>query len=80
MLKMTGACHYHCHLVLITEINAKLVFDGPSGLYNACNATFMRNLYTIRKREESITRHYGTFKIEIKGICLVDRLVQGIYP
>jgi len=63
---MTCASHYHCNIIFITVINAQLVFNRTTWLYNAGNATFMRDFNTIREREKSIARHDRASEVEFE--------------
>jgi len=78
MFKMSSARHHHRQSIFVAIINAQLIFDGTPWLNYTFNARFVRNLHTIREREEGITGHYGTIQIKFKGFCFVDGLVQGI--
>jgi len=41
MFKMSNACKYHGHIMLVTVINALLVFNRTPGLDNGSDPCFM---------------------------------------
>ena len=66
MLEMSCSGEDHGHVMCITKVDAQLILDGTSGLYNGSDTCIVGNLHTVREREEGITGHHSTVQIKIK--------------
>src|SRR5882757_10125008 len=63
--------HYHRQLILHTILDRVLIPYRPAGLDKGSNPRRMRDLHTIVKGEESITRQHRSTQVELElpGLC-----------
>ena len=52
MFKVANARHDHRHVMFIAEIDAQLVFNGPTWLNNGTDTRFVCNFNTIWERKK----------------------------
>ena len=75
---MTNPCGNHRHAVCITIVDAFLVANRSSGLNHTGYSSIIGDLHTVRKWEEGIRSHGGSFKPKTKALRFLYRLVQSI--
>ena len=51
---MTYSTKYHSHTMVVTIIDAKIIFYGANGLDHGLNTSIICYFDTIRKREEGL--------------------------
>src|SRR6478752_1623376 len=78
VLEVTNASKDHAHVMSITESDGVLVFHRSARLDDRANAMLMRNLYAVRKWEESVRRHNSILQTKPESSRFFNGLLQSI--